>query len=228
VVGLGRRLHTSHYRRSPAGPDIKHCRGHRCLHLQTRCRCSVNARGPGDRPRGPSRCPASSSGDPEGIADTACAQAFSSAHRQSRRDAGAWNASCAQWPRAARAPSRSPHKTHGHGALGLHQQRLFKRGVVDLSRVVIGHSGGTTNTGLSPSAVSRPDRFSVRPLRLSGMPSRTDRLDRPPVRPRGGYADAHASSRHDAMVLQSTVPRSMKGALRDWRGPTSRADVIPS
>jgi phosphotriesterase-related protein len=108
---------------------------------------------------------------------------------------------------------------------GLHQQRIFKEEGVDLSRVVIGHSGGTTNTDYHLELIENGSFLGFDHFGMSGitLEERIDSIARLCDR---GYAERIVLS-HDAMCFVDWFPRSMKEALRDWRWTYISTDVLP-
>ena len=109
---------------------------------------------------------------------------------------------------------------------GLHQQRIFKEEGVDLSRVVIGHSGGTLNTAYHLELIENGsflgfDHFGLMGFTIDERISAVARLcDR-------GYAERIVLS-HDAMCFVDWFPRSMSEAAKDWRWTHIPEDVLPA
>jgi phosphotriesterase-related protein len=109
---------------------------------------------------------------------------------------------------------------------GLEQQRIFKEEGVDLSRVVIGHSGGTLNTDYHLDLIENGsflgfDHFGVHGFTLEERVDAVVRLcDR-------GYAERIVLS-HDAMCFVDWFPRSMVDASKDWRWTHIPDDVLPA
>jgi phosphotriesterase-related protein len=99
---------------------------------------------------------------------------------------------------------------------GLEQQRIFQEEGVDLSRVVIGHSGGTLNNG----SFLGFDHFGVFGFSVD---ERVDAVARLCQR---GYAERIVLS-HDAMCVVDWFPRSMIAAAPDWRWTHIPDDVLP-
>ncbi|HVA06539.1 MAG TPA: hypothetical protein VNG12_07370 [Acidimicrobiales bacterium] len=109
---------------------------------------------------------------------------------------------------------------------GLQQQRIFREEGVDLSRVVIGHSGGTLNTDYHLELIENGsyvgfDHFGVFGFTVEERVDAVVRLcDR-------GYAERIVLS-HDAMCFVDWFPRSMMDAAKEWRWTHIPEDVLPA
>jgi len=108
---------------------------------------------------------------------------------------------------------------------GLEQQRIFKEEGVDLSRVVIGHSGGTVNTDYHLALIENGSFIGFDHFGMSGI-TLEDRVDAVVRLCDRGYAERIVLS-HDAMCFVDWFPRSMLDALRDWRWTYISTDVLP-
>jgi phosphotriesterase-related protein len=108
---------------------------------------------------------------------------------------------------------------------GLHQQRVFKEEGVDLSRVVIGHSGGTLNTDYHLELIENGSYVGFDHFGMSGF-TLEDRVDAVVRLCERGYAERIVLS-HDAMCFVDWFPRSMKAALKDWRWTYIADEVLP-
>jgi phosphotriesterase-related protein len=108
---------------------------------------------------------------------------------------------------------------------GLHQQRIFKEEGVDLSRVVIGHSGGTLNTDYHLEVIENGSFLGFDHFGMSGftLEERVDAVVRLCDR---GYAERIVLS-HDAMCFVDWFPRSIMAGLKDWRWTHIPSDVLP-
>jgi len=108
---------------------------------------------------------------------------------------------------------------------GLEQQGLFKEEGVDLSRVVIGHCGGTTNTDYHLALIDNGSYLGFDHFGLYGftLEERVDAVARLCAR---GYAERIVLS-HDAMCSVDWFPRSMVEAAEDWRWTHIPNDVLP-
>jgi phosphotriesterase-related protein len=108
---------------------------------------------------------------------------------------------------------------------GLHQQRIFKEEGVDLSRVVIGHSGGTLNTDYHLELIENGSYVGFDHFGMSGF-TLEDRVDAVVRLCDRGYAERIVLS-HDAMCFVDWFPRSMMAALKDWRWTYMADEVLP-
>jgi phosphotriesterase-related protein len=108
---------------------------------------------------------------------------------------------------------------------GLHQQRIFKEEGVDLSRVVIGHSGGTLNTDYHLELIENGSYVGFDHFGMSGF-TLEDRVDAVVRLCERGYDERIVLS-HDAMCFVDWFPRSMMAALKDWRWTYIADEVLP-
>jgi phosphotriesterase-related protein len=108
---------------------------------------------------------------------------------------------------------------------GLHQQRIFKEEGVDLSRVVIGHSGGTLHTDYHLALIENGSYLGFDHFGMSGF-TLEDRVDAVVRLCDRGYAERIVLS-HDAMCFVDWFPRSMMAALKDWRWTYIADEVLP-
>jgi phosphotriesterase-related protein len=108
---------------------------------------------------------------------------------------------------------------------GLHQQRIFKEEGVDLSRVVIGHSGGTLNTDYHLALIENGSYLGFDHFGMSSftLEERVDAVVRLCER---GYAERIVLS-HDAMCFVDWFPRPMLDALENWRWTHIPTEVLP-
>jgi phosphotriesterase-related protein len=108
---------------------------------------------------------------------------------------------------------------------GLEQQRVLKEEGVDLENVVIGHSGGTTNTDYHEELMANGsyiglDRFGGDMLSIDEKVGVVKTLcDK-------GYADRIVIS-HDAMCFVDWFPAELKEQAVDWRWTHIPEDVLP-
>jgi phosphotriesterase-related protein len=109
---------------------------------------------------------------------------------------------------------------------GLEQQRVFKEEGVDLSRVVIGHSGGTVNTDYHLSLI---DNGSYLGFDHFGIPGITleDRVDAVARLCTRGYAERIVLS-HDAMCFVDWFPRAVMDATQTWHWTYISDEVLPA
>ncbi len=109
---------------------------------------------------------------------------------------------------------------------GLEQQRILAGEGVDLSRVVIGHSGGTLDTAYHEALLANGsylgfDHFGI------GTFSLEERVESVRVLCERGHADRIVLS-HDAMCRVDWFPPSIAGAWKDWRWTHIPDDVLPA
>jgi phosphotriesterase-related protein len=122
-----------------------------------------------------------------------------------------------------------PISTHTHAATrrGLEQQRIFADEGVDLTRVVIGHSGDTTDLDYLEELIGNGsyigmDRFGVDVFlpfedRVNTVARMCDR----------GHANKMVLS-HDAACFMDWVPEQLLPALPNWHYLHIHNDVIPA
>ena len=108
---------------------------------------------------------------------------------------------------------------------GLEQQRIFKEEGVDLTRVVIGHSGGTVNTDYHLQLLENGSYLGFDHFGLPGitLEERVDAVARLCAR---GYAERIVLS-HDAMCFVDWFPRSIMDASQQWRWTYISEEVLP-
>jgi phosphotriesterase-related protein len=137
--------------------------------------------------------------------------------------------------RVLRAVAQAHHRTgapimvHTHPATrrGLAVKRLFDEEGVDPGRVLLAHSGDTTDAGhLSALAdagfLLGMDRFGL----TMGL-SDDDRMATVAEMVRRGYTDRMVLS-HDASCHIDWMDRALAGALPDWHYLHLHADVLPA
>ena len=108
---------------------------------------------------------------------------------------------------------------------GLEQQRIFREEGVDLSQVVIGHSGGTLDTEYHEALLANGsylgfDHFGI------GTFSVAERVESVKVLCDRGHADRIVLS-HDAMCHVDWFPPYVPAAWKDWRWTHIPQDVLP-
>src|SRR6201991_499701 len=123
-----------------------------------------------------------------------------------------------------------PITTHTHAGLrrGLEQQAIFAEEGVDLSRVIIGHSGDSTDIGyleelIAPGSYIGMDRFGIDAY----LPFE-DRVNTVAPMCERGHADKMVLS-HDANCFFDALPESMvAAALPHWPYQHIHDDVLPA
>ena len=95
-----------------------------------------------------------------------------------------------------------PISTHTHAATrrGLEQQRIFAEEGVDLSRVVIGHSGDTTDLDYLEELIANGSYIGMDRFGLDTFLTTEERVDTVATMCERGHADKMVLS-HDAVVL---------------------------
>ncbi|HEV3366568.1 MAG TPA: hypothetical protein VG054_03835, partial [Acidimicrobiales bacterium] len=108
---------------------------------------------------------------------------------------------------------------------GLEQQRILADEGVDLGQVVIGHSGGTLDTGYHEAVLANGsylgfDHFGI------GTFSLAERIESVKVLCQRGHAGRIVLS-HDAMCHVDWVPPALASGWKDWRWTHIPQDVLP-
>ena len=108
---------------------------------------------------------------------------------------------------------------------GLEQQRIFKEEGVDLTRVVIGHSGGTVNTDYHLRLIDNGSFLGFDHFGLPGitLEERVDAVARLCDR---GYAGRIVLS-HDAMCFVDWFPRAVMDTSSTWCWTYISDEVLP-
>ncbi len=109
---------------------------------------------------------------------------------------------------------------------GLEQQRVFEDEGVDLSRVVIGHSGGTLDASYHEAIVSKGSYLGMDHFGI-GTFSLADRVESVRRLCERGHADRIVLS-HDAMCHVDWFPPEVAGAWKQWRWTHIPEDVLPA
>jgi phosphotriesterase-related protein len=109
---------------------------------------------------------------------------------------------------------------------GLEQQRIFKEEGVDLSRVVIGHSGGTVNTDYHLALIENGSFLGFDHFGIPGI-SLEARVDSVATLCARGYAERIVLS-HDAMCFVDWFPQSIMGLSDTWRWTYISDEVLPA
>ena len=109
---------------------------------------------------------------------------------------------------------------------GLEQQRILLDEGVDLTQVVIGHSGGTLDAGYHEALLANGsylgfDHFGI------GTFSLAERVEAVRVLCERGHADRLVLS-HDAMCHVDWFPPSIAHAWKEWRWTHIPDDVLPA
>lgn len=123
-----------------------------------------------------------------------------------------------------------PITTHTHAATrrGLEQQRVFAEEGVDLRRVIIGHSGDTTDVGYLEELIAAGSYLGMDRFGLDNVLSFEDRVDTVARMCERGYADKMVLS-HDASCYIDWLPEAaLPFALPNWHYLHIHNDVLPA
>jgi phosphotriesterase-related protein len=122
-----------------------------------------------------------------------------------------------------------PISTHTHAATrrGLEQQRIFTEEGVDLSRVVIGHSGDTTDLDYLEELIANGSYIGMDRFGVDVFLPFEDRVNTVAQMCERGHADKMVLS-HDAACFMDWVPEELLPALPNWHYLHIHNDVIPA
>ena len=123
-----------------------------------------------------------------------------------------------------------PISTHTHAATrrGLEQQRVFAEEGVDLSRVVIGHSGDTTDIDYLEELIGNGSYIGMDRFGLDLFLPFEDRVNTVARMCERGHADKMVLS-HDAMCFNDWLPEELVPvALPNWHYLHIHNDVLPA
>jgi len=123
-----------------------------------------------------------------------------------------------------------PISTHTHAGTrrGLEQQRIFAEEGVDLSRVVIGHSGDTTDIAYLEELVAEGSYLGMDRFGVDAILSFEDRVNTVATMCERGHADRMVLS-HDASCYFDALPEAtLPVALPNWHYLHIHDDVIPA
>lgn len=123
----------------------------------------------------------------------------------------------------------APISTHTHAATrrGLEQQRIFIEEGVDLSRVVIGHSGDTTDVDYLEELIGNGSYLGMDRFGVDVYLPFEDRVNTVARMCERGHADKMVLS-HDAACFMDWVPEELLPALPNWHYLHIHNDVIPA
>lgn len=123
-----------------------------------------------------------------------------------------------------------PISTHTHAASrrGLEQQAIFAEEGVDLSRVVIGHSGDTTDIGYLEELIANGSYLGMDRFGVDAFLSTEERIATVATMCERGHADRMVLS-HDASCYFDALPEAtLPVALPNWHYLHIHDDVIPA
>jgi phosphotriesterase-related protein len=131
---------------------------------------------------------------------------------------------------AAHRRTGVPISTHTHAATerGLEQQQIFEDEGVDLSRVIIGHSGDSTDIAYLEKVVSRGSMIGMDRFGIDVQLPFEDRVNTVAEMCKRGHAGAMVLS-HDASVFIDWLPQeAIPVALPNWHYHHIHDDVLPA
>ena len=118
--------------------------------------------------------------------------------------------------------------THAHSRRGLEQQRIFAEEGVDLSRVVIGHSGDTTDLAYLEELIAAGSYLGMDRFGVDSILSFDDRVDTVIEMCRRGHADKMVLA-HDASCYIDWLPEAaLPLVLPNWHYLHIHNDVLPA
>jgi phosphotriesterase-related protein len=138
--------------------------------------------------------------------------------------------------RILRATAQAHHRTgvpisthtHARSRTGLDQQRIFAEEGVDLTRVVIGHSGDTTDIGYLEQLAAQGSYLGMDRFGINSILSFEDRVNTVAEMCRRGHAGKMVLS-HDAACFMHWLPEQvLPVVLPQWHYLHIHNDVIPA
>ena len=118
--------------------------------------------------------------------------------------------------------------THAHTRRGLEQQRIFAEEGVDLSRVIIGHSGDTTDLGYLEELIAAGSYLGMDRFGLDNILSFDERVDTVARLCERGHA-AKLVLAHDASCYIDWLPEAaLPVVLPNWHYLHIHNDVLPA
>ena len=132
----------------------------------------------------------------------------------------------AQAHRATGAPITT--HTHAHTRRGLEQQRIFAEEGVDLTRVILGHSGDTTDLDYLEELIGAGSYLGMDRFGLDNILSFSDRVDTVARMCERGHADKMVLA-HDASCYIDWLPEAaLPVVLPNWHYLHIHNDVLPA
>jgi phosphotriesterase-related protein len=118
--------------------------------------------------------------------------------------------------------------THAHSRRGLEQQRIFAEEGVDVSRVIIGHSGDTTDLEYLEELIAAGSYLGMDRFGLDNILPFADRVDTVARLCEHGYAERMVLA-HDASCYIDWLPETaLPVALPNWHFLHIHNDVLPA
>jgi phosphotriesterase-related protein len=131
---------------------------------------------------------------------------------------------------AAHRQTGVPITTHTHAGTrrGLEQQRIFEEEGVDLTRVIIGHSGDSTDIGYLEELIAAGSYLGMDRFGLDLLLPFEDRVATVATMCERGHAEKMVLS-HDAMCFFDALPEEMVSAVApNWHYQHIHNDVLPA
>jgi len=122
-----------------------------------------------------------------------------------------------------------PISTHTHAPTrrGLEQQQIFEQEGVDLSRVVIGHSGDTTDIAYLEELIARGSYLGMDRFGIGLLLPFADRVDTVVRMCERGHAGKMVLS-HDAACFNDWIPGRAAPMMPNWHYRHIHKDVLPA
>lgn len=118
--------------------------------------------------------------------------------------------------------------THAHTRRGLDQQRIFAQEGVDLGRVIIGHSGDTTDLDYLEELIAAGSYLGMDRFGLDNILGFDDRVDIVARMCERGHADRMVLA-HDAACYMDWLPEAaLPVVLPNWHYLHIHQDVLPA
>ncbi|MEO6724676.1 MAG: phosphotriesterase-related protein [Blastocatellia bacterium] len=118
--------------------------------------------------------------------------------------------------------------THAHTKRGLEQQRIFAEEGIDLSRVVIGHSGDTTDIAYLEELIANGSYIGMDRFGIDVLLPFEDRVNTVAKMCERGHAGRMVLS-HDAACFNDWLPEhALPAVLPNWHYLHIHNDVIPA
>ena len=118
--------------------------------------------------------------------------------------------------------------THAHSRRGLEQQRIFAEEGVDLTRVIIGHSGDTTDLDYLEEMIAAGSYLGMDRFGLDNILSFSDRVDTVARMCERGHAGKMVLA-HDASCYIDWLPEAaLPVVLPNWHYLHIHNDVLPA
>jgi phosphotriesterase-related protein len=117
--------------------------------------------------------------------------------------------------------------THAHSQRGLDQQQIFEKEGVDLSRIIIGHSGDTTDLDYLEKVIAKGSYIGMDRFGIDTILSFEDRVSTVARMCERGHAGKMVLS-HDAACFSDWLPEAVYTMLPNWHYLHIHNDVIPA